>query len=284
MTRVLVTGATGNVGRHVVAALREGGAEVRAAVHEPAPSVDVEQVGLDFGDPATFGPAVAGCDGLFLMRPPAISRVGPTLNRLTDVAAAAGVGHVVFLSVAGADRNRIVPHHRAERHVIRSAMDWTILRPGFFAENLSGAYRRDILGGRVFVPAGDGRVAFVAGRDLGEVAALALLRPAEHARQAYHLTGPQALGFTDVAGLLSAALGRHVAYTPASALGYARHLRGQGLPPAQVAVQTVLHLGLRRGDAEAVDPTLARLLGRPATTLEQFIAEHVDVWAVPEPR
>jgi hypothetical protein len=61
-------------------------------------------------------------------------------------------------------------------------------------------------------------------------------------------------------------------------LGYARHLRRQGLPLAQVAVQTVLHTGLRRGDAEAVDPTLPRLLGRPARTIEHYVRGHVATW------
>jgi uncharacterized protein YbjT (DUF2867 family) len=65
----------------------------------------------------------------------------------------------VFLSVAGAERNVVVPHHRVERHLRRDPIGWTVLRPSFFAQNLSGAYRDDIRGGRIVVPAGDGKVA-----------------------------------------------------------------------------------------------------------------------------
>jgi uncharacterized protein YbjT (DUF2867 family) len=84
--------------------------------------------------------------------------------------------------------------------------------------------------------------------------------------------------FAEVAALLAAALGRPVRYVPASVRRYAGHLRAQGLPAAQIVVQTVLHVGLRRGGAEEVDSTLERLLGRPPRTLAQFVADHVGAW------
>jgi uncharacterized protein YbjT (DUF2867 family) len=278
---LLVTGATGNVGREVVRALLEAGEPVRVGVRDPASArlpAGVEVVRVDFEDPSSFAPAVGGARGLFLLRPPAIARVGPTLNRLADVATAGGVRHGVFLSVAGAERNRVVPHHRVERHLARSGRPWTVLRPGFFAQNLTGPYRDDIRAGRIVVPAADGRVAFVDARDLGDVAADALRRPEVHAGRAYHLTGPAAVPFAEVAELLSAVLGRPVRYVPASVRRYVGHLRAQGLPAAQVLVQTVLHVGLRRGDAEEVDPTLPHLLGRPARTVAQFVADHAEAW------
>lgn len=113
---------------------------------------------------------------------------------------------------------------------------------------------------------------------MGDVAALTLLDPAPHAGEAYHLTGERAWSFEEVAGLLAAELERPVRYAPVSALRYARHLHGQGLPAAQIAVQTILHLGLRRGDAAAVDPTLGRLLGRAPTDLPTFMREHRSAW------
>jgi uncharacterized protein YbjT (DUF2867 family) len=280
---VLVTGATGNVGRPVVAALLERGVPVRAGVRDPAvPGALAAAAGavpLDLRRPETFGPAVAGAGGLFLLRPPAIARVGPTLNRLVDAAVAAGVEHVVFLSVVGAGRNPVVPHHRVERHLRGAGVGWTFLRPSFFAQNVGDAYRRDVReDDRLFVPAGDARVAFVDVRDVGEVAAAALAVPAAHRGRAYDLTGPAAVTFAEVARLLTAVLGRPVRYEPATAAGYVRHLRARGLPAAQAAVQTVLHAGLRRGQAERVDPTLGRLLGRPPRTVAQYLRDHAGLW------
>lgn len=282
MTRpVLVLGATGNVGAATVDALVRRGIPVRSGVRDPRQPAGpgVEDVELDVSRPETFGPAVDGISGLFLLRPPPVSRVGPTLNALTDAAVRAGVDHVVFSSVAGADTNRVVPHHRVETHLRDHAPSWTILRPGFFAQNLSDAYRRDIVDDdRIFLPAGDGRVAFIDTRDIGDAAAIVFADPAPHRGVGYTLTGPQALTFDEVAQILTRTLGRPIRYEPAPALGYARHLRHQGLPLAQIAVQTVLHTGLRRGDAETVDPALPRLLGHPGRTLEQYVAEHATTW------
>jgi uncharacterized protein YbjT (DUF2867 family) len=283
---VLVTGASGNVGASVVEQLLERGIGVRAggrhldSLTEQAPQA--EAVRLDVADPTTFAPALEGIDRVFLIRPPAIARVGPTVNAFVDAASAAGVAHVVFSSVAGAEDNRIVPHHRIETHLIDSDMPWTILRPGFFAQNLATAYRNDILGDdRIHLPAGDGRVAFIDTRDLGELAAVILADPDPHTGRGYTLTGPRAVTFDRVAALLTEALGRPIRYEPASVLGYLRHLRTMGLPITKACVQTVLHVGLRRGDAEQVDPTLARLLGRAPRDLVDYIDDHVGLWTRP---
>lgn len=280
---VLVVGALGNVGRAVVASLQDAGVPVRAADRDPTRVQHrlpgVEAVALDLTDPTTFQPALDGADGLFLLRPPAIARVGPTLNAFIDAAVRCRVDHVVFSSVAGADTNRIIPHHRVEGHLQASGLPWTLLRPGFFAQNLGAAYRTDIRDhDRVVVPAGDGRVAFLDVRDLGDVAAQVFVDPARHVGRAHHLTGPSAVTYHAVAAILTRALGRPVRYEPVTATGYLAHLGRQRLPVPQRIVQTILHLGLRRGDAEEVDPTLRQLLGRPPRDLAAYVIDHAHLW------
>ena len=283
---VLVTGASGNVGSAVVRSLIAAGIPVRAAGTDTAalertfPGLEVAH--LDFHTPATFGPALHGAGALFLLRPPPISKVGPTLNALVDVAEETGLDHVVFSSVTGADTNPVVPHHRVETHLQASILSWTILRPGFFAQNLADAYRTDIIrDDRIYLPAGRGRAAFIDVRDLGDVAATVFANPGAHRGAGYTLTGSQAIDFEEVAAVLTRELGRPIRYQPANVLAYARHLRRQGLPSPQVLVQTVLHTGLRRGQAQTVDPTLARLLGRPPRTLAQYVHDHRSVWQTP---
>lgn len=283
-TRVLVTGALGNVGREVLRALAARGIAARAADRSVeraravlGPAADV--VALDFLDVRTFQPALQGCDALFLLRPPALSDVKATLNRLVDVAVAVGVRHIVFLSVAGADTNKRLPHHAVEQHLTQSRTSWTLLRPGFFAQNLGDAYRRDIVeDGRIYVPAGSGGVAFVDVRDVAEVAARVFAAPEAHAGQAYTLTGPEHFTLLEVAETLTEALGIHVRYQAASVPGYMLHLARRGLPAAQMLVQTVLHAGMRSGQAEKVDPTLTRLLGRPGRTVRDYVHDHVALW------
>lgn len=265
---ILITGAEGFVGREVTRALAERGIAWRAASRRS---------GFDFHDPASWGPALEGCTGLFLLRPPAIADVGSTLVPFID--AARGLGPVVFLSVAGAGSNPLIPHHTVERHLVKSNLPHTILRPGFFAQNLASAYRQDLVeDNRLFVPAGQGRVAFVDVADLGDVAAAVFAEPAAHAGAAYTLTGPEAISFVELATMLTSALGRPIRYQPASALAYARHLRARGLPLDQAAVQAVLHLGLRFGQAANVDPTLPAMLGKPARTIEAYIRDNASLW------
>jgi len=269
--RVLVTGATGNVGRAVVEALRERGVEVREGRRSGDPP-------LDFTDERTFGPALDGVQGLFLLRPPAISRVGPTLNRLVD-AGRAHLEHVVFLSVAGADRSRFIPHAAVERHLVGGPIPYTLLRAGFFGQNLLHAYREDIRDDdRLFLPAGDAKVAWVDTRDLGEAAAIAFVTP-DARNVAWTLKGSESRSFAEVAELLSEHLGRSIRYQPTSALAYLWHLLvRRRLAVGQAVVQTVLHLALRAGTQSEPDGTLARVLGRPPRTIEDTIRDHLDRW------
>ena len=254
MSTVLVTGATGNVGREVVGAARARGLTVRAADRDESRAREllgneVDVVRLDYRDRSTFACA-DGADALFLMRPPAIADVADTLLPFVDEARRRGV-----------------------------STGWTILRPGFFAQNFGDAYRRDIVADdRVYVPAGRGRVTFVDVRDLAEVAAAAFAFPTAHDLHAYTLTGAEAVGFTSAAARLTDVLGRPIRYEAASIVGYVLHLRGRGMPWAQVGVQTVLHAGLRFGQAERVDPTLERLLGHRPRSLEDYFRDHRNRW------
>lgn len=281
---VLVTGALGNVGREVVRECVERGLPVRAtyARAAPAPPRDgVTWCRLDFLDRATWGPALDRCRSVFLLRPPPLGDMRATLCPFVDAAYAAGVEQVVFLSVAGADRMKWVPHRVVELYLAaRAGAGWTVLRPGFFAQNLQDAYRRDIVEDRrIYVPAGRGRVAFIDLRDIGAVAARVLGAPADFAGQSLTLTGPEAIDFEQVAALLSRVLGREVRYRAASLLGYAYHLKvRRGLPWRQVAIQSILHRGLARGDAAEVEPTVERVLGRRARSMAEYVEAERTVW------
>lgn len=287
--RILVTGAVGNVGREVVRAIAARGGPVRAADLSLAAihalhGEGIDAAVLDYGAHETFADAVKGCDRVFLVRPPAIACMESTLLPFIDAALENGVKHIVFLSCAGAATNKLVPHHAVEKHLADSGANHTLLRPGFFAQNLGGAYRSDIADeGRLFLPAGRGRVAFVDIRDVAELAAIVLEDPGAHQNTAYNCTGPEAFSFEETARLMTDVIRRPIRYESASIAGYVRHLHLRGLPLAQIAVQTVLHVGLRFGQSEKIDPTLERLLGRRPRTLATYVRESANLWTKPEP-
>ena len=281
---IFVTGASGNVGKHVARELMRCGTPFRLGEHTAA-SLPVADQGLpqtvrfDFLDASTYAPAVKGCSAVFLLRPPPIANTRKTLNVFIDAAREAGVSQVVFVSVAGASRNPLVPHHAVEQHLRAGPPGWTILQPSFFMQNLGDAYRQDIRDDkRLYVPAGGGSVAFLDARDLAEVAVMALLSPLAHIGKTYHLTGPDALSFAQVAQVLTRELRQHIEYKPASVLGYAKHLHQRGLPLAQIAVQTLLHLGLRFGQAQELVDVLACLLERAPRRLASYVQDYRGLW------
>ncbi len=287
MSAVLVTGAAGNVGREVVRALLRRGTRVVAADRRldriaALFGSSVVATRLDFRDRATWAGAFDGAAHMFLMRPPAIADVEKNLNPFIDEARSRGVDHVVFLSVAGAGKNKVVPHRKVEDHLRARGDHHTNLRPGFFAQNLQSAYLKDIVDDdRIYVPAGNRSVNWIDVRDVAEVAAIVLSDPEAHRGQNYTLAGPGPVPWSEVTAALTQTLGRPIRYESASIVGYMRHLAGQGLPRAAIVVQTILHFLLRFGQGATVDPTLERLLGRPGHSIREYVSDHAQIWARP---
>jgi uncharacterized protein YbjT (DUF2867 family) len=278
---ILVTGATGTVGREVVRLLRAHGDPVRAAVTAPETARTERGAGVEvvrFERPETYAPALAGVRALFLMRPPAMVDARQGINPFSDAAVAAGVERVVFLSLLGADRNPLVPHAAIERHLRRTGAGWTFLRPSYFMQNLSGVHRDDIRRrNEIVVPAGRGRTSFIDVRDIAAVAVRTRTEPG-HTGQAYPLTGGEALTYFQVARILSLALGRRIRYTRPSLAGYVRHMLRDGHPLGFALVTAAIYTVARLGLAATVTDDVRRLLGRPPTTMQQFVRDERDCW------
>jgi uncharacterized protein YbjT (DUF2867 family) len=282
-TRILVTGATGNVGRPLVNHLVDGGADVRVAIRARDKDAvrargPITPVVFDFEDAGTWAPALKGVRKLFLMRPPALSDVRHYLFPVIDAAKAAGVRHIVFLSLLGAEKNPFVPHAKVEKYLLQSGVPSTILRPSFFMQNLSTTHREDIREhDEIFVPAGQGKTSFIDTRDIAAVAARTLLK-SNHEGRAYDLTGSEALDYGEVAALFTEVLRRPIRYAAPSAVRFAWRWWRRGQPPAFILVMTAIYSVARLGRADRVTPDTEKLLGRAPISLRQFIHDHRDRW------
>lgn len=275
-TPVLVTGATGTVGHHVVERLRQAGTAVRPASRRPrGPGGTV----FDFRDATTWRAAFEGVETMFLVRPPDIARVSRDLLPALAFGQTMGLRHVVLLSVQGAGRVPVLPHAAAERWLRRSGLAWTFVRPSYFAQNLSGVFAPDIRDrDEIVVPAGHSRTAFVDAVDVAEVVVAALLDPRAHAGRVWTPTGP-AMTYDEVAAVVSAELGRPVRYTRPGAVAFARHAHTVlGLPGSMVVVTATLQLTARLGLAAFETDDVRLVTGRPPGSFAAFAHRERAAW------
>ena len=282
MTTVLVTGATGTVGRHVPGELLPRGARVRAFVRDPGRAAGVlgDVVTGDFADPASVRRALDGVDRVFLCAANH-PRQAEHERTVIDAAAEAGVRLIVKVGNQGARPGAPVAFWDAnggiEEHLERSGVPWVILHPSSYATNLlaGAAAVRD--SGRLFVPAGDARVSFIDPRDVAAVAAVVLTEPG-HDRRTYTLTGPEAVTLDEFAKHLSAALGRTVEYVDVPGEAARAAMLESGLPP-WAADQIVAIWGeIRRGVLSTPTDVVRVLTGREARTVADFCQDHAGAF------
>lgn len=281
---ILVTGASGNVGGEIVRLLQHQGVRVRAAhrhdrVGNVTPSDTLEVVVLDFERPETFAPAFDGVKRMFLMRPPAISNVRRYIFPAIGAAVAAGVEHMVFLSLIGVEKNRIVPHYKIEQHLLGLGVPYTFLRPSFFMQNLNTTHWAEIKErNEIFIPAGKGRTSFIDVRDIAGVAALALTEPG-HMNQTYALTGSEALDYNRVAEQFSTVLGRPIVYRRPSLMQFTLRHRAMGMPWPFILVMAGIYTTARLGLAGRLTEDTRRLLGREPLRMQQYIEDYRQCWS-----
>jgi uncharacterized protein YbjT (DUF2867 family) len=281
MQKILVTGATGNVGSRVVHELRGRGVPVRAFVRDTDKAVamlgdDVELAIGDFGDPGSIQAALDGVDGVFLACSNQPQQVEYE-NRVIDAAEEAGVRRIVKLSALGTGIGSPVAfwdwHARIEDHLRRSGVPFVILRPTFSMANLLASAEAVQYTGKLFVPAGDAGISMIHPHDVGAVAAVALIED-RHEDETYTLTGPEAIAFGEVAANLSEATKREIEYLNVPDEAALEGMTEQGLPDF-VAAQIVTVFGMLRGGAqERTTDTVRSLTGHEPRSFAEFAREH----------
>lgn len=284
---VFVTGATGIVGSAVVDHLLERGERVVAGIRSerdaPAVAAGATTRRFHFSDrPDEIAESLAGCDRLFLMRPPPIEDVRTYLFPVIDAAMRVGVTQIVFLSLQGVQQNKGTPHYAVEQYLREVNAPFTFLRPNFFMQNLSTTYRDGIRDrDEIYLPAGRALTAFIDARDIGAVAAAVFTSPG-HLGKAYTLNGEQSLGYKKVAHILSEVLGRTITYARPSESEYLERLAAQGAPPDYIEVQRMIYRVVRWNISAFPNRKVRKLTGRPATTFREFAERERAVW-MPSP-
>lgn len=253
---IVVTGATGNVGRHVARLMRERGETVRTV------------------------PEFEGGERVFL----ACGNVPEQVEfecSVIDAAAAAGVSRVVKLSgpAASDDSPMIFErwHARIERHLAASGLPAVVLRPKTYLTNLLAFAPAIAATGTLFAPAAGARVAFVDPRDIAEVAAVALIEPG-HDGATYELSGPEAITYDRVAAALSAAAGSPIAFRDVGDDTARSMLVADGVPEMVADAIVAIFAAQRAGALSGVTGTIQELTGRAPRTVEEWAHDNRDAF------
>lgn len=279
---ILITGASGNVGKEVLKQIAASGAKVRAAFQTvskaaAAPS-GVEIVTMDYNEPSTIQASLKGVERVFLVGPPTANL--PALERKAiDEIKQSGVRHVVNLSAMGG-RDAIVPrqHADSEDYIKSSGVAYTFLRPNGFMQNFVTYNGATINSQNAFYGSqGDGQVSHIDLRDIAAVAVKTLTEDG-HEGKAYTLTGPEALGNARVAEILSDDTGREIKYVDLPPEQFKQALLGAGLPEWSVDALNDLQQFYRRGGASAVTDDVQKLLRRKPISFEQFSRDYAQAF------
>jgi uncharacterized protein YbjT (DUF2867 family) len=275
---ILITGASGNVGKEVLKQIAQTGVPVRAAFQSAgkaasAPS-GVEIVTVDYNQPETLRAALKNVNRVFLVGPPTENL--PALERkAVEEIKRSGAPHTVKLSAMGG-RAATFPrqHAESEDYIKSSGVPYTFLRPNGFMQNFVNYNAATINTQNAFYGSqGEGKASHIDIRDIAAVAVKALTEDGHEGKE-YTLTGPQALTNAQIAGILSDDAGRQINYIDLPDEQFKQALLAAGVPEWSAAALVDLQQLYRKGGASAVTRDVEQLLARKPTSFEQFSRDY----------
>ncbi|MEU9194295.1 SDR family oxidoreductase [Streptomyces hundungensis] len=285
---IVVTGATGSLGRLVVEELlaRVPASEIVALVRDKEKAAGLAARGVelriaDYSEPATLPGAFRAGDRVVLISGSEVGQRVPQHTAVIEAAKAAGVAQLAYTSVLGgpdADFALADEHRETERIVLESGLPYTFLRNGWYTENYTANLAPVLAHGAVLSNAGEGRVASAARADYAAAAA-EVLTGEGHLGRAYELSGDVAWSFAQYAAEVAAASGKPIAYRPLSPEAHLAVLTDAGVPAPLAKILVDVDLAIARGRLAGTSGDLSRLIGRPTTPLSLSVREAVSASA-----
>ena len=282
---ILVTGASGSAGgavlKEVVKINKPFRAMYRSREDAARVTAGIPAVIADFADKSSLHRALEGVDTVYLVCSP-VRELVELEGNMVDACRDAGVRRLVLNSALGAgDYSKSFPswHRKVEEKLKASGLEYTILRPNSFMQNILTYNAPSIRSqGAFYAAMGNARISFIDVRDLAVVATKALTMGG-HTGKTYELNGPEGLTYAEVAEKISRATGRKVQYVDIPAERLKQSMLDQGMPEWQVTALLDLQAYYTGGRGGEVDDVLANILGRSPTTLDQFLAEFARSFA-----
>ncbi len=286
---IVVTGATGQLGRHVIEALLQRnvpaaeivatGRSVEKLASFGARGVQVRRI--DYTDPGSVAAALSGASKVLLITGSEVGQRVDQHRTVIEAAKAEGVELVAYTSIANADTTgmKLAAEHQATEAILKgSGIPFAILRNGWYLENYTEQLEGTLAQGALAGSAGDGRVSAASRADYAEAAAAVLVAD-NQAGKVYELGGDHAFTLAELAQEISAAANKPVAYQDLPASDYAGLLAGFGVPQPFADILADSDLGIARGDLQVSGSDLRNLIGRPTTPMPAAVRSAVAVVA-----
>lgn len=273
-SHTLVLAGTGKTGSRVAAKLTKLGLSARTAARKGA------DLRFDWDDPATHRPALAGVDRVYLVPPVMRMNFASQVSGFLDLAQAAGVRHVTYLSAFGIDQAPPQVAHRAvELDLIgRGAVTHSILRPAWFMQNFSETFLKPV-DGMIMVPTGDGAEAFVDAEDIAAVAAATLASPDTHAGAQYAPTGPEALTVSDAADVIAHVTGQPAKHNDIDRNTWIDGSVAAGVPADYGDILRMLTETIASGHGSRPNNDVQNVTGAPPISFASFARRTAQAWA-----
>lgn len=292
MSKLLVTGASGGLGRLVLDRLlakNDAGHTIIATTRTPDSLADYAKRGIevrraDFDDAGSLAAAFAGADRALLISTDALDRPGRRLEqhrRAIDAFGASSVSHVTYTSLpkpVGSPISIAEDHAQTEVALEASKLAYTVLRNNYYLHYITEPVKAALATGTLVDARGDGAVAYVSREDCAFAAAHSLLRGGT-GRETYDVTGPEALTSDQVAALVEKVFGKKVVHVRASNDDIRAGLVSHGFPPPIADLFVTFDIGISQGKLADVSDTVKRLSGETPKSVEQFLVENRGIFA-----
>ncbi|EEA93891.1 NAD(P)H-binding protein [Pseudovibrio sp. JE062] len=277
METIFITGATGTLATEIIRQLAEKPVKVLGGSRQPKPDTTYEVVEFDYARPETFT-SFKRADRVVMIPRPVDMEADQVMIPAIEAAKASGVKQIVLITGMGINHIPQAPLFLVEQALITSGVDYTIVRPSFFYDNFTKADAQTIAIGKLYAPAGDGRINFISAKDVAAVSVAALLNP-QNANKAFDITGSEAPNYSEVAKELSTALGKPVAYKNISEEQFAQGLKAAGFADTAIAFFQQVYVSVRAGQNAALTNDVEAATGSKPEGLKEFISRNIQAWA-----
>ncbi len=277
MAKILILGASGNVGSALVQQLTAAGETVVRATSKKE-NLQADQVHYDIAQNVGLEAALEGVDRAFVLMPPGYTNQDVLAAPLFAAARERGLKKVVFMTAMGANADPNAPMRKAEIALEQSGIPYNIIRPNWFMQNFNSFWIQGILEqGKIFLPVGDAKGSFIDARDIASVAAT-LLTSDTFANRDFDLTGAESLDHHEVAAILSEVTGKTITYQEVSPEAMRSNLLAAGLPADYSEFLLLILSFFKLGYSAAVLPTVEEITGKAPISFRQYAQDYRQAW------